>query len=472
MFAFFFIHSADGLVHLVYNKVKLAVWQVGMCLASAVYVCVLFFQTHKGVGVEYSDFLIRTGWTCGILGFFCYLVLIEKFLPRKLDSVKYAKISVAICGAFYLASYLGLNVVYQVREVPEFAKPALVFNTQNTLTPIGRAVGAQFMITVLLINFRILYALIKSPQKEYALMLGVLVSVTCTVNDIVLGTTPKYNLIPIYYLGNVFEALRFSSYFRQKLREKMSKLEKENIESQVRVREGLFTKSLLRVLSHDINNGITVISNGHRRISRLLDSDDDLEKQKLLENNKRIGRGIKTILDTSEVVRTLETARSGMLEVDVVPVDVKVVLEEVEHIFETSLNSKSMTLSIEIKDDVSNVIAEPKILTNQIFNNLLSNAIKFSSEGSQVSVKVWDEEDKVFMKVSDQGIGIPPEILEKLFEQNSITTRKGTSGEVGNGFGMPLMKTFIEVFGGSVFVESETDGANTGTAFTVVLKAA
>jgi len=74
--------------------------------------------------------------------------------------------------------------------------------------------------------------------------------------------------------------------------------------------------------------------------------------------------------------------------------------------------------------------------------------------------------------VTDPGIGIPKETLKRLFDLTSATSRPGTEGEEGTGFGMPLIKSFVEHYGGKIEVESKEqgDGAeNHGTTIRIWL---
>ncbi len=86
---------------------------------------------------------------------------------------------------------------------------------------------------------------------------------------------------------------------------------------------------------------------------------------------------------------------------------------------------------------------------------MLTNAIKFSEPHSTVSIRSQTEPDgAVQCIITDQGIGIPEPLLRTLFEPNAQTSRPGTGGEMGTGFGMPLIKHVIESFGASIRVES------------------
>ena len=101
------------------------------------------------------------------------------------------------------------------------------------------------------------------------------------------------------------------------------------------------------------------------------------------------------------------------------------------------------------------VLAEETSFINSVLVNVLSNAIKFSSRGSVIKVRASAGDNDVTLTVTDQGIGIPPELLDKLFEPSEPTTRPGTDGENGTGFGLPLTSKFVAAYGGSVSVDSK-----------------
>jgi signal transduction histidine kinase len=104
----------------------------------------------------------------------------------------------------------------------------------------------------------------------------------------------------------------------------------------------------------------------------------------------------------------------------------------------------------------------------QVFNHLLDNAIKFSPDGGHVRVRVWSERDKAFLQVSDQGIGIPPEkqeyIFDRFYQVDGSTTRRFG----GTGLGLAVVKEIIEAHGGTVQVQS-SGVAGEGAAFTLML---
>ncbi len=91
----------------------------------------------------------------------------------------------------------------------------------------------------------------------------------------------------------------------------------------------------------------------------------------------------------------------------------------------------------------------------QILNNLIGNAIKFSPAHTQVDVRLGDSGDSVTIEVEDQGPGIPPAELPKLFKPFSRTAVRPTAGEKSTGLGLAIVRRIAEGHGGAVGVESE-----------------
>ena len=142
--------------------------------------------------------------------------------------------------------------------------------------------------------------------------------------------------------------------------------------------------------------------------------------------------------------------------------------------FENRLLEKKLTINYDFKahEKVSfmgNLVA----LKYQIFGNLISNAIKFSEPGQEITITLDESDNGVCVHVIDNGVGIEPELLEVLFEKNSVPSSSGTSGEKGSGLGISIVKNFVEMSHGAISVQSRTKYAHPtmhGTQFSISFK--
>jgi signal transduction histidine kinase len=101
-----------------------------------------------------------------------------------------------------------------------------------------------------------------------------------------------------------------------------------------------------------------------------------------------------------------------------------------------------------------------------VVSNLITNAIKFSPLRAEISVDMCLLGDRVCIWVKDQGIGIPEDMSEKIFDLFTPAKREGTGGEESFGLGLGISRQIVEALGGRIWYESEVDQ---GTIFYVEL---
>lgn len=130
-----------------------------------------------------------------------------------------------------------------------------------------------------------------------------------------------------------------------------------------------------------------------------------------------------------------------------------------------SANQKGIELLIDIPENLE-VIADIHMLQT-IGRNLLSNAIKFTPAGGLIRISAYASEGNfVTISVKDTGIGIAPDMLQKIFMLDANIKTKGTEGELSTGLGLILCKEFVEKHGGKIWVESQ-EGKGSTFYFTV-----
>ncbi|MDO9058870.1 MAG: HAMP domain-containing sensor histidine kinase, partial [Bradyrhizobium sp.] len=128
------------------------------------------------------------------------------------------------------------------------------------------------------------------------------------------------------------------------------------------------------------------------------------------------------------------------------------------------------------KQQTITVSAPPNIVTmcdtdrlREAIDNLVSNAIKYSPIGGRITVMVTHERDNTIIRIADEGAGLSPEDLGRLFGRFQRLSAKPTAGESSTGLGLSIVKRIIDMHGGEVTADSA--GPGHGSTFTVVLPA-
>jgi signal transduction histidine kinase len=128
-------------------------------------------------------------------------------------------------------------------------------------------------------------------------------------------------------------------------------------------------------------------------------------------------------------------------------------IDEIVSMLESSAFQKKVQIVKDVPPEITGYA--DKAMAGTILRNLISNAIKFSYPGGDISVSVTKNKYGLDVAVSDTGIGIPNEIIGKLFQIDQNITTAGTQNEQGTGLGLILCKEFVEKHGGKMGVESE-----------------
>jgi len=160
----------------------------------------------------------------------------------------------------------------------------------------------------------------------------------------------------------------------------------------------------------------------------------------------------KTLLAIIDDILTLATMDAGAMELKLGPVDARAVIDAaILGVREAALRAR-LTIHIAVADDVTQFIAD-EARVRQILYNLLSNAVGFSKPGDMIRISCWSEQGVVAFRVEDQGVGIPKDQQWRVFER--FESRSQGSGHRGAGLGLSIVKSLVELHGGTVSLDSE-----------------
>lgn len=224
-------------------------------------------------------------------------------------------------------------------------------------------------------------------------------------------------------------------------------------------------EKLLRVLVHDISNPLQVAMFQIGQIKKFFP--DEAKEVVLLD---KVTRSLNSIRDIITHVREYECVLSGTRTTALGEVYVRECLAEVEEMFSDRFKSKNVQLIIRNKlhpDTKIRVDKNPFIYS--VASNLVSNALKFSMPGSEVLILAYEKDSNVVIDVIDRGIGMSGESLKNLFDIGITTSRSGTLGESGTGFGMPIVKAYTMMFGGRIEANSSQEELEKGTTISLYL---
>lgn len=220
--------------------------------------------------------------------------------------------------------------------------------------------------------------------------------------------------------------------------------------------------SLLEILSHDLSGPL----NNIQGITSLLN------KELKEYNNPKLDRLVEMVAKTSE--RSVGMIREFVKQEFMEATNLELIMERVNlvEIIQQTIDQyksaeKDLAKTFNLVVSANEIYAEvDEYKFNQVMNNLISNAIKFTHDGGVIDIEIKEKNARIFITVTDNGIGIPDKYHENLFEKFTKAKRSGLKGEPSLGLGMSLMKTIIEWHGGQISFESKE---NKGTSFHIVI---
>lgn len=223
-------------------------------------------------------------------------------------------------------------------------------------------------------------------------------------------------------------------------------------------------ENLLRLLLHDVANTLSTLTYSLVKAKEQSQSD-------MPPDFDRLEKTVEDIGNLLSQVRHIKSIKDGKIDLPLKPLSLTMILSELYESATVAATPKSIKIDLDLPRKNLSILGERTIITNLILMNLINNSIKFSHPGSRITIKVTTDEQKrhAEIRIIDHGIGIPQENLKDLFRFNSSTSRVGTQGEKGTGYGLPLVQEYLQLLGGKIEVSStlESDSAPGETCFKV-----
>ncbi|WP_425390717.1 sensor histidine kinase [Ekhidna sp.] len=269
-------------------------------------------------------------------------------------------------------------------------------------------------------------------------------------------------LLIILVISVVFESTQTNALKSLQKQNQQLAEQKETISDQSKRLEKLIDDKdhIIRILAHDLKNPLANITT----ISNILKEEKELDQQRkfiaMIEKVSAQAQGlVNNVLD-------MATMEQGAIRLKAEMLSVKTVVNQALDLLREPAKQKNINLFVHGVDAMVNT---DQTYLQLIFENLVSNAVKFTPQGKNVTINISADQDKVRVKIMDEGPGVLPEEENQLFEKFAKLSARPTGEESSSGLGLSLVKRYVEEIGGKVWFER---GDAKGATFVVELPTA
>jgi PAS domain S-box-containing protein len=217
-------------------------------------------------------------------------------------------------------------------------------------------------------------------------------------------------------------------------------------------------------ISHELKTPLNIILSATQIIGmEIKDEEKPVDREKIFkslniekQNCFRLLRLINNLIDSTKL-------DSGYFEINMVNCNIVNIVEEITSSVAEYIKSNNLCLTFDT-DVEEKLLACDLGKIERIMLNLLSNAVKFTPSGGKIFVNIYDGEEYITINVEDTGIGIPSQKLNIIFDRFRQVDKSFTRNYEGSGIGLSLVKSLVEMQGGTISVESKY---GFGTKFSV-----
>lgn len=218
----------------------------------------------------------------------------------------------------------------------------------------------------------------------------------------------------------------------------------------------------LSQISHEVRSPLNVIIGFSNMLLEEAKSSNDPDMKEIylsiINNSKRLYRTFDLLLNMSQI-------QTGTFNLRFERIDVLPIIKSLTNEFATYAEEKRVILKVVPLTEDTFITAD-HYSVNQIFSHLIDNAIKYSENGN-VDIILRRDDNYFYVDVKDNGIGMPPEYIEKLFTPFSQANMSYSKPFEGTGLGLALVKNLLDINNAKIEVKSEL---GTGSIFTVIFE--
>ena len=210
------------------------------------------------------------------------------------------------------------------------------------------------------------------------------------------------------------------------------------------------------IIAHDLRSPISNITGLSTLLTNQIKEKDyeavDEYAMLIEQSSKKVLELLTNLLDWSR-------AQTGRMDFNPAIFKLTDLIEDNKKLFDVIADQKAITIKNVLPNELT-VFADKQMI-NTVLRNLISNALKFTRQDGEITISAEKRQKEILISVSDNGIGIAPGRLEKLFHIGESNSTSGTNNEKGTGLGLILCKEFVDKHGGKIWVESEEGKGST-----------
>ena len=355
-------------------------------------------------------------------------------LPRMLDVA--ARGLRAICGGQVVVAGAAGRRDRSIRIWSVAERPVSSGEWEVPLEPVDKVLGAE---TRLLTRAELAAAgfnCLSSMPGGYAL------TAPLRVNDETVGALVAFGEAEEFHadavsLASLFAAQVAAAVGNARLFEQVKELDRSKSE-------------FLSIASHEVRTPLTVMKSSLDLLVSTTHFDETSDQRQLIafcqESVERLIRLVKDILDVSKI-------EAGVLSVQFLPTSLNELIEKCLFWVPQLPGGQGIEVDARLPKEPAMVFADPNRI-QQVLENLISNALKFSKPGGRVSIELHAHEHEYEVVVSDQGKGIAPEDLVRIFGKFTQVEDSATREQGGTGLGLAICRGIIEAHRGRIWAES------------------
>ncbi|MGV3742740.1 MAG: PAS domain-containing protein, partial [Burkholderiaceae bacterium] len=217
----------------------------------------------------------------------------------------------------------------------------------------------------------------------------------------------------------------------------------------------------LAMLAHELRNPLAPISAAAELMEIAV-----LDEKRIKETSQIISRQVRHMRDLVDDLLDVSRVTRGLVTLEKNELDIKRIVSDAVEQVRPLIESKRHHLTMELARESAHVIGDQKRLV-QVITNLLNNAAKYTPEGGNIHLTMETTEHEVILGVVDDGIGIAPGLQRQIFELFAQAERTSDRSQGGLGIGLALVRSLVELHGGTVSCESR--GVGKGSSFFIRL---